>query len=110
MHGGIDAEGRVAPYASLILARAAGTLHLRGRRLPSAGLGRASCRVFADEHLLGSIALVESTPEIDESWPLPDELSSRAYVSLRFESDDFVYVDGASGDAACFVIESVRLD
>lgn len=113
VHGGIDSQGNVAPYASLILARGAGTtLELLGRRLGEPGFtpgsGGGSVRVYVEEFQVGSVTLAGEAP-IEERWTLPDETLARPFVTVRFVSDDYAYARLEEGYCASFVLRSVAI-
>ena len=110
VHGGIDDEGRVAPYAALILARGTGsTLRVRGMRLPGPGLEGGTARVQVEEFPLGTIAL-DGAEEIDETWPLPEGVAGREYLTVRFVADDYVYTNVRTGSCAAFVLRRVAIE
>jgi hypothetical protein len=92
IHGGVDRDGLVSPYASILL-RAYAVRHLRveGRCLERPELDGTRVRVFADEVQVGEL-LLESGRTIDEHFALPPELPVSGYLSARFEADDWALV------------------
>jgi len=91
VHAGIDADGLVGPYASLMLATAGGrTLRLVGRPLGRPELAGGRLRVLADECELGSLPLGDDAV-LEWSFPLPPAVAGRRVISVRLLSDDFVY-------------------
>ena len=110
VHGGIDDEGRVAPYAALILARGTGgTLRVRGVRLLAPGLEGGRARVQVEEFPLGTIAL-DGAEEIDQAWPLPEGVAGREFLTVRFVADDYVYTNVRTGSCAAFVLRRVAIE
>jgi len=115
VHGGIDGDGNVAPYAALVLARGAGSeLRVRGRRLPEPGLEGGRAEVHVEEFVVGEIALStagsDGSDEIDEAWPLPDAVREREFLTVRFVADDYAYTDARVGSCAAFVLERVAIE
>ncbi len=92
VHGGLDLEGLVSPYASLVLQRAAGTtvVTVTGRALPDRALAGARVRVFLEELEIGAFEL-EPEAALALHVPIPAVLDGREFLNLRFESSDFVY-------------------
>ncbi len=91
IHGGIDKEGRVSPYASFLLRNPDGErLRIEGSTLPRPELDGARVRIFADAEELGEI-VIEAGSEIDLTYPLPAAVADIPLVSIRFEADDYVY-------------------
>ncbi len=90
VHGGVDREGRVSPYASTILASpGAGRLVLRGSHLKRPELvGHA--RLFLDEVEVGRLPLGGGAA-FDESYAIPASLADRAHLSVRLVADDWAY-------------------
>jgi lysophospholipase L1-like esterase len=109
VHGGIDAQGNVAPYAALVLARGGERLLLAGRRLDAPGLAGATCEVFAEEVSLGTFPLAGAEP-VELAWPLPPAVQGRAFLSVRFVSSDYVYTDVTRGRAGTFVLERAAIE
>jgi len=92
VHGGLDTEGGVSPYCSLVLERVPGAtrLVLSGRALPERALRGLSTRVFLEELELGSI---EHAPgaAFEREYALPPALQGRHMLNLRLVSPDYVY-------------------
>jgi len=111
VHGGLDLEGLVSPYASCVLLRPAGAsaLHVRGRSLPDLVLRGARTRVFLEE-----LAVGELVHEPDAEWkldvPIPPELEGRELLNLRFESDDYVYRGPDLRHCVVFRLERAALE
>ena len=111
IHGGLDLEGLVSPYASCVLLRPAGAsaLHVRGRSLPDLVLRGARTRVFLEE-----LAVGELVHEPDAEWkldvPIPPELEGRELLNLRFESDDYVYRGPDLRHCVVFRLERAALE
>jgi len=115
VNGGLDAEGRVSPYASLMMRRpersggsSGGELIVEGSGLGRSELDGLGVRVFVDEVPLGVLSVpVEGA--FRESWTLPQEVAARPFVSVRFLCDDFVYVGEQLQHCVAFRLERVAL-
>jgi len=91
IHGGIDKQQRVSPYASFILRNDVGRqLRLVGRSLPRPELDGTQVRIFLDALQVGQIELRADTP-IREIFEIPAELRDRPFLSVRLESSDYGY-------------------
>jgi hypothetical protein len=91
VYGGIDEQGRICPYASLMLVRpGASALRVQARELGRSELAGARVRVFVEEFEVGALELA-GEGEHDVRFPLPEATRERACLGIRFESDDFVY-------------------
>lgn len=91
VHGGVDAGGLVAPYASIILARSGGErLELLARALPRPELDGATVDVYADEERIATLTL-RPGERLPVSQRLPEPVLERDYFSLRFIASDYVY-------------------
>lgn len=110
IHGGVDGSGLVSPYASILLARRAGTtLRVSGRALGDALLSGSLVRVSLDDLEIGSIELQPDSP-IEFSAPIPPALDGRAHLSVRFESEDFVYRGEDLRRCVVFRLDRVALE
>ena len=111
VHGGLDREGLVSPYASLVLHRAPGTrvLHVVGRALPDRVLAGARARVFLEELEVGALELQPDSP-LELRYELPAELDGRDYLNLRFESSDYVYRGADLRHCVSFRLERAALE
>ncbi len=110
VYGGIDAEGLVAPYASLVLAnRPAGRLRLQGSPLGRVELQDVQVEVFADEHVVGTFQVGLDEP-IDVSWDLPDEVRDREHLAIRLRSDDYGYAGEHLQHCVVFRLERVSIE
>jgi len=110
VHGGVDAKGRLSPYASMLL-RSAGArvLRVRGRCLDRPQLDGARLRVFVDEQRLHTLSLAAGEP-VDLRLELPAELGDREFVSVRFVAGDYVYAEEDLRRCVAFELRSVSLD
>lgn len=108
---GLDREGLVAPYASLVLGRdrRQERLRLRGRALPDAGLEGARVRVLVEEHELGEFEL-HTDQLVDEVWTLPAALAEHPAVGVRLQADDFVYRGPSLRHCVTFQLERLALE
>jgi hypothetical protein len=111
VHGGLDIEGLVSPYASLVLHRAQGTRRLvvRGRALPDRALAGARVQVSVEELVAGELELTPGTA-LALDYALPAELDGRAFLDVRFESDDYVYRGDSLRHCVVFQLERVALE
>jgi hypothetical protein len=92
VYGGIDLEGLVSPYASLVLQRPpeARRLVVRAAGLPDRSLVELQPRVLVEEFELGRLELIPGREE-SFAFDLPAGVADREFLSVRFESDDWVY-------------------
>lgn len=91
IYGGVDKEGLVSPYASVLLARkGGGRVHIVGQALEAPELRGATVRIFADELPLGVVRLEPGSP-VEQNYPLPAAVRSRPFFDVRFTADDWVY-------------------
>ena len=91
VHGGIDAQGRVSPYASTLLRNDRGrVVRIRGRNFPFRELAGTTVQVFIDSHELGTFQVQPGQP-IELEYPLPAKASARPFLTLRFQASDYVY-------------------
>lgn len=90
--GGLDREGLVSPYASILLRskRAASELRVTGQFLPDRVLAGKVVRIFVDEFEVGQLVVAPGEP-FDFRAPLPAEVGEREASSVRFLAEDFVY-------------------
>jgi hypothetical protein len=110
VHGGVDAEGLVSPYASLMLARSdEDRLHIEGRCLDRHELDGRHLRVRLEEIELDSFELRRGL-RIDRAWDLPAALEGRRFLTLRLEADDYVYAGPDLQRCVAFRLERVALE
>ncbi len=109
VYGGLDDEGRVAPYCSLALAVDGGAyLELEGRQLRRPELAGARVRVFVEDHELEPL-LLAATGALAQRWALPDGLLARRVVNVRFEAEDYVVMQPASQRCAAFELRRLAI-
>ena len=110
LYGGVDPKNQVAPYASMIL-RCGGATSLRvsGRFLDRPELDGAVVRVFLDEAEVHRMP-IRSGAHFEQWIPVPDEVGGRAHVTVRFETDDWIYAGPQRRDAVCFRLRDVVLE
>jgi len=110
VYGGIDREGLIAPYASFSL-RSAGarTLVVRGRQLGRPEIADGWVRVFVDELEVGAIPL-RGSREREDRFDLPEEIEGREFASVRFESDDYVYVGETLDRCVSYQLRSIAFE
>ncbi len=111
VHGGLDLDGLVSPYASLVLQRAPGprVLHVSGRALPDRALAGARTRVFLEELEVGVLELAPDAA-LELRLPVPAALDGREFLNLRFESSDFVYRGDDQRHCVVFRLERAALE
>lgn len=110
IHGGIDAEGRLGPYASVILRRGAGRrLAVAGTCLDRPELDGARIAVLVDEVPVGELELAAGA-RLERGWSLPEAVAGRAFLSVRFVADDFAYAPDDTQHLVCFRLERVALE
>lgn len=113
VHGGIAAPDIVLAYASMILRNEdARAVQIEGERFDRVELRGGKCNVFVDELNVGRFELGGGGPEgrdLSLTFPLSAVLRGRAFVSVRFVSDDWV-LDGADlRRCICFRLRRVRM-
>jgi hypothetical protein len=110
VHGGIFGGNFVAPYAAVIL-RGEGRrrLRLRGVHLDRRELEGARIDVFVEEAKVGTLE-ARGGASIDSSFDVPEDIAARTFVSVRFQSDDWVYGGPDLRLHLAFQIRSVALE
>jgi len=109
IHGGIDVDGNVSPYASVVLARGRGdSLRLAGDCFDRPELDGTTVRVFVEELELGHFELTAGEP-LDVAWALPPELEASMYVNVRLVADDWVYTGPERRDCKSFHLELLEI-
>jgi len=110
VHGGIHGGGFVAPYAAVIL-RGGGrrTLRLTGTCLDRSELAGARVAVYVEESKVGEFTLAAGAP-IDESFPLPEAVAARPFVSARLQASDYAYGGAELRHHVVFRIRRIALD
>jgi len=110
VHGGIDRERRVSPYASFVLKNEGGRqLRIQGRTFPRPELDGAQVQVFIDAEQVGSFELRADT-ELDLHYAVPEATTDRPYLTIRFESDDYVYAGPDLQHCAVFWLKRLALE
>lgn len=91
VHGGIDVEGRVSPYASVLLRRGDATrIEVEAEDVSLLALRGARVEVFVEEHSVGTLELGRGAPlALDAA--LPEDVQDRDFLSVRFRSSDYIY-------------------
>jgi len=91
VHGGIDRQGRLSPFASLLLLnQGAHTLHVEGAALDR-GLRAGSRLRISLEGIEAARVVLERGQPFDLRLDLPPEVRDRPMINVRFEVDDYVY-------------------
>ena len=110
VHGGVDAEGHVAPYAAIFLARKNGRrLAIRARPFLTHSIPEGKTIISVDELEMAEVNLADEAP-IQLSLELPPSLLERDYLTVRFVSDDYIYPDPLNGRQAAFILESIGIE
>ncbi|MFT4542580.1 MAG: hypothetical protein ACI841_005033 [Planctomycetota bacterium] len=96
IHGGVDADGHIAPYASMILdarqlPESGGELVIDGAVLDRVELNNGKLRIFLDEALVGEVLMKAGKP-IAFKQAIPAAVSGRDFLSLRIISTDYAYI------------------
>jgi len=109
VHGGIDHQGYVAPYASMLLKRRDGArLRIVGSALARPELDGVHVQVFVDEFPVGTL-MPTASEAIDFTCELPLEARSRPFVSIRLQADDYVYRANNLRRCIVFKLEEIAL-
>ncbi|MEO0650299.1 MAG: hypothetical protein AAFZ65_06440 [Planctomycetota bacterium] len=107
IYGGIDAEYRVAPYASVLVSpERRRTLEVTGSFLPNLELAGASVHVFVDEVEVHT-ASVEPGSDFRWTIDIEAELAERKFVAVRFVSDDWALEDRELRTCTSFRLGSI---
>lgn len=110
VYTGLDAEGRVSPYASFfLLRRAQQELRVRGRAFARPELAGARLRVSVEGKSVGEHELVPGEP-FDVRFPLPKRMRGRSGLNVRLETDDYVYAGPYQQHCVSFVLEQLALE
>lgn len=110
IHTGIDSERLLSPYASFVLANdGASSLHLRGRALERPELDGGEVQIFIDEESVGSFRLAAGQ-EIDQFYKIPMAISKRPFLSIRIQSDDYVYQGHDYQHCVVLQLDSISLE
>jgi hypothetical protein len=110
VYAGIDREGLMAPYASVLLARqGGGTLRVTGRCLDRPELDGVTLHVFVDDAPVLAVPLAAGRA-VDESVPLTPAARERSHVAVRFVADDFVYTGPALRQCICFRLARLAIE
>lgn len=111
VHGGIDIEGMVSPYAAVALRNLAAGVAVRvtGRCLDTAALEGRLVRVFVDEVPVGELRLQSGAP-IDSRFEIPAVQRARRYLSVRFESTDWIYAGEELQHTVVFQLHTLAVE
>ena len=110
IHGGVDQQARVSPYASVVLKNDAGArLKLVGRAFPQRELDGTVIRVFVDDDQVGQIEL-RANAEFLEFFAVPDAARDREFVSVRLESSDYVYAGEDLQHCVVFWLDELAIE
>jgi hypothetical protein len=110
VHGGVDADGTMGPYASVMLSRQSGdTLRVTGSCLERPEMDGGRLEVFIDEIAVAVVPIVAGE-RVDLSLPLPDAVADRPWISVRFVADDFVYTGKHLRQCASFRLQRVAIE
>ncbi len=110
IHGGLDKQGGVSPYASFLLRNDGGKrVLIDGHTLPRLELDGARVRVFVDAEKVGEFE-IQADRELDLTYPLPAAAADRSYLSVRFEADDYVYQGPDLQHCVVFRLQRLTID
>jgi hypothetical protein len=107
VHGGLDAQGQAAPYASFVLANGgASELRLEIDRAPGSSVsGRAA--VALEGQVVGLIDLAAGPRHL--SYPVPAELALAPYINVSLRSDDWVLTGPRQQRCVSLILRSASL-
>ncbi|MBL8842631.1 MAG: hypothetical protein JNL90_14015 [Planctomycetes bacterium] len=110
VHGGVVAGGEAGPYVSLLLA-CGGKQRVvaEGLGLKRPELGPLAVRCFVEEAEVGTVTIAPGAPW-SVAFALPGAVAGRPFVTVRFESRDWVYSGPDLRRHACFVLQRVALE
>jgi hypothetical protein len=92
IHGGIDKNGLVSPWASILLSAPESTrLEIRGACPAGVEMDGAEVTVSIEGVTAGKIALRGRQP-FEASFEIPAEVRGRKHLNVRFEASDWFYV------------------
>ncbi len=109
IHGGLDAEGRVSPYASVMLRNAGGHLRLEGRAFPRQEIDGARVRVFIDRDQVGTFE-IRAGAKLALRYPLPAAAAGRPFLSVRFEADDYIHHGDDLRHCVAFILNQLAIE
>lgn len=110
VHGGVVAGGEAGPYVSLLLACGGKErVVAQGIGLARPELGPLAVRCFVEEAEVGTVTIAPGQPW-NLSLALPAAVADRPFVTVRFESRDWVYSGPDLRRHACFVLQRVALE
>jgi len=99
VYGGLDAEGLMGPFASIVLQNpsakpkgppAGKSVHLRASCFDRPEIDGGALRVLVEGLPVGSCT-IRANELIDASFPLPAEVADRRFLNVRLEADDWFY-------------------
>lgn len=107
VHGGLDAQGQAAPYASFVLANGgASELSLEVDRAPGSSVsGRAA--VALEGQVVGLIDLSAGPRRL--TFPVPAELAQAPYINVSLRSDDWVLTGPRQQRCVSLILRSASL-
>ena len=110
IHGGIDREGRVSPYASILLKNRRGKrVRIEARAFDRPELESGRVDVLIDGERVGGFGLRAGVP-LDLSYPLPSRVANRRYVTLGLRSSDYIYQDSDLQHCVSFSLQRVAIE
>lgn len=106
--GGVDKDGVLSHYASFCMARAGREVVVDLETLDRAVLDGTEATVYLDEFEVGRVPL-DDPDGFPARFAIPAALDGREHLSVRFDADQFAYVDfkGAAGIAR---VRSIRFE
>ncbi|QDU68299.1 SGNH/GDSL hydrolase family protein [Engelhardtia mirabilis] len=91
VHGGVESDGTLGPYASMILARSGGrAVAAEVEGLGRASLARVGLTLWVDDVAVASGELA-ADGELRLAASLPEAALGKAFLTVRLTADDYVY-------------------
>ena len=106
--GGVDARGRVGPYASLLLRTDGPRLRLVGRGLERGELAGLTVSVRVEGHPVGELR-PQPGQAFDREFAVPPEVLERGAVSVTLSADDYAYAPEDGRGCIALELERVSL-
>ncbi len=107
VHGGVDAEGNVSPYASILMPRGS-ALKVTGECFRRPEIDGTRVDVLIDEERVHSFT-VEGGHKLEWQSPVPESLRELEYLSVRFKAGDHVYLGHDLRQCAVFQLKRIEM-
>ena len=110
IHGGLDSDGFVSPYASFFLKNDTSRhVRIEGHSFDRPELDGTQVRVFVDAEQVGAFTL-EANRKLELRYALPPALAEQPYVSVRFEANDYIYQGPDLQHCVVFQLQLIALE